>query len=187
MGSVAIVPAAGKGERFGAPFKLLADLDGEPLLNRTIRSLLDGGVDRVVIVIAPGISIPSVTLLEHAAVDVVVNPDPSRGMFSSIQAGVAAAEGDPIVVLPADMPYVKTETISALIAAARLGEVVTPRYQSRRGHPVALPARLRAHILSDAPTSTLSALLDRAAPDRLEMDVDDPGVLKDVDTKADIL
>ena len=66
---------------------------------------------------------------------VVVNPDPSRGMFSSIQTGVSAAEGDPILVLPGDMPFVRSETVAALVAAARLGEIVSPRYGSKHGHP----------------------------------------------------
>jgi molybdenum cofactor cytidylyltransferase len=184
--SVAIVPAAGKGERFGSPLKLLADVRGEPMLGRTVRALLEGGVDRVVVVAAPGVSFAAVAALHDPRVTLVVNPDPSRGMFSSIQAGVAAAEGEPIVVLPGDMPFVRGGTVAAVLTAARLGAVISPRYRGQRGHPIVLPARLRSEIVKADPASTLSAVLEAAEEDRFELDVDDPGILRDVDTMKDL-
>lgn len=187
MGAVAIVPAAGRGERFGTPLKLLVDIDGEPLLARTIRSLLDGGVSRVIVVTSPEAPLKSVAVLTHPAVVVVTNPDPSRGMLSSIQSGIAAADGDPMLILPGDMPYVQPQTIAAVIAASRQGDVVTPIFRTRRGHPVSIPSRLRDEILEADPASTLSAVLQRHEDIRLAVDVDDPGVLRDVDTRADML
>jgi molybdenum cofactor cytidylyltransferase len=186
MPSLAIVPAAGKAERFGGG-KLLADIRGEPLLNHTLRSLLDGGLERVVVVLAPGASFETVALLNDPRLMRVVNPDPSRGMFSSIQAGVAAAEGDPILVLPADMPFVKSETVAAVLAAARQsGQIVSPQYKDRHGHPVALPARLRTQILDAEATSTLAMLIEAVPSQHVEVEVDDPGIRRDVDVRGDL-
>src|SRR5690242_3670734 len=56
----AVVPGAGRAERFGSQ-KLLADLDGEPLLNHTLRSLLDAGLQRVVLVVSRELSLASVS------------------------------------------------------------------------------------------------------------------------------
>ena len=182
----AVVPAAGKGERFGSPLKILMPIDGEPMLGRTVRVLLNGGVEHVVIVVAPGVDVSPIEVLNDSRVSTITNPDPSRGMFSSIQTGCAGVHGDPVLVLPADMPFVRSETVAALIAASRLGTLVSPRYRSRRGHPVALPGRLRSEILEASPTSTLSQLLERHESDRLDLDVDDPGVLRDVDRKEDL-
>ena len=186
MSSVAIVPAAGKGKRFGSSLKLVANVRGEPMLGRTIQSLLEGGVDRVIVVAAPGISFAAVAALHDPRVTLVVNPDPSRGMFSSIQTGVDAAEGEPILVLPADMPFVRGGTVAAVLTAARLGGVISPRYRGQRGHPIALPGRLRSEIIKADPASNLSAVLQAAEEDRLELDVDDPGILRDVDTPKDL-
>ena len=186
MAAVAIVPAAGKGERFGSPLKLLADVRGEPMLGRTVRSLLEGGVDRVVVVTAPGTALETIAILGDERVSVVRNPDPSRGMFSSIQAGLAGADGDPIIVLPGDMPFVRGGTVAAVLTAARLDAVISPRYRGQRGHPIALPGRLRSGILKADPASTLSEVLTKAGEDRIELDVDDPGILRDVDTKQDL-
>ena len=52
MRTVAVVPAAGSAERFGGK-KLLTPIDGEPLLDRTISALLNGGVDQIIVVVAP--------------------------------------------------------------------------------------------------------------------------------------
>lgn len=186
MGAVAIVPAAGKAQRFGGG-KLVADINGEPLLAHTLRCLLDGGISRVVLVTAPDADFSAVSLLHDSRVFVVVNPDPSRGMFSSIQTGLAAADGDPIVVLPADMPFIKSSTVAAVIEAARKsGRIVSPRYNGRHGHPVAMPAGLRVEILAAAASSTLATLLKARADEQLEIDVDDAGIRRDVDARGDL-
>ncbi len=188
--ALAVVPAAGRAERFGGG-KLLADVAGAPLLERTLRSLLDGGVGHAVVVLAPDdTAIPEhVPLMRDPRVTPVVNPEPARGMFSSIQTGVAAAAlagGDVLLVLPADMPFVRANTVRAVIAEARrlAGHVVVPRHAGRRGHPIAIPATLRAAVLAAPADSNLKAGLVGAP--RLELDVDDDGVVRDVDVPGDL-
>jgi molybdenum cofactor cytidylyltransferase len=186
MASLAIVPAAGKAERFGGG-KLLADVGGVPLLDRTLMCLLDGGIDRIVVVLPPAVRFDAVKQLADPRVLVVVNPDPSRGMFSSIQVGVGAGDGDPILILPGDMPFVSSGTVVAVLTAqARTGGLVVPRHDGRRGHPIALPGRLHAEILQADATGTLSQLLKAVAIDRLELDVEDAGVVRDVDVVGDL-
>jgi CTP:molybdopterin cytidylyltransferase MocA len=183
--SVAIVPAAGKAERFGGG-KLTADVGGEPLLNRTLRALLDGGVGHIIVVLAPNASLPTVTLLNDERVVRVVNPDPSRGMFSSIQIGLMSAEGDPILVLPADMPFVQAATVRAVAAEARRTDgIVSPSHQGRHGHPVAFPLRLKNAVLQADPASTLNDALKRAGQS-VDVNVDDRGVRRDVDRPGDL-
>lgn len=190
MLAVGIVPAAGKGERFGGD-KLLAGLRGEPLLNHTLRSLLEGGVTRVVVVLPPkdGARDPgamlrqAVPLLSDRRIALAVNPNPARGMLSSIQAGISGAVGDMFVVLPGDMPYVQPETVTAVIDAAQeTGLIVSPRFDGKRGHPIAIPGRLRAAIVKAPVSWTLQEVLLPEAHNRIEIDVEDSGVLRDVDT-----
>lgn len=187
MRPIAIVPAAGRAERFGGG-KLIADVGGEPLLNHTLRSLLDGGLEHIVVVLAPGATFVTVDLIMHdPRVVRVINPMPARGMLSSIQIGLAAADGDPILVLPGDMPFVKSATVAAVLAAAvESGGIVSPSFQGRHGHPVALPARLRHEIVQAESSATLALLIEAHAGERRAIDVDDPGVLRDVDTRGDL-
>jgi molybdenum cofactor cytidylyltransferase len=187
MPSVAIVPAAGRAERFGGP-KLLEDVGGEPLVNRTIRCLLEGGVSHVIVVTSPGARFESVPLVDDARVSLVENPDPSRGMFSSIQAGLATAhEGDPILFLPGDMPFVAPATVAAVLARpVPPGRVVVPRFDGTRGHPLALPRSLGSEILKADARSNLSALITALGIEREYVDVNDPGVVRDVDVRGDL-
>src|SRR6266851_1340339 len=185
MRSIAVVPAAGSAERFGGK-KLLTPIDGEPLLDRTIGALLNGGVDQVIVVVAPDADVlkRDVNAFSDARVWPVVNPDPSRGMFSSLQAGMAEAQGEALLVLPADMPFVDSGTVAVLLDVfASRPAIVSPRYQGKRGHPVILPPALRDEIRAADATLTLHDILKRHPDERVDLDVEDRGVVRDVDRK----
>ncbi len=187
--AVAVVTAAGSAERFGGK-KLLAPVAGEPLLDHTIRSLLEGGVTEVIVVVSADARrelARDVSAMNDARVRPLENPDPSRGMFSSIQVGVATAIGDALVVLPGDMPYVRPETVRALIAKYReRPAIVSPRYKGKRGHPVVIPLSLRDEIAATAPTANLHEVIKHHQDERVDLDVEDAGVIRDVDTPADL-
>ena len=188
MRSVAVVPAAGSAERFGGR-KLLTLIDGEPLLDRTIAALLNGGVGQVIVVVPPDADElkRDVNAFNDARVWPVVNPDPSRGMFSSLQAGLAEAQGDALLVLPADMPFVQSGTVAILLDVfASRPAIVSPRYQGKRGHPVILPPALRDEIRAAETTLTLHDILKRHPDLRVDVDVEDRGVVRDVDLPADL-
>ncbi len=183
---VAIVPAAGQSSRFGSA-KLLADVDGVRLIDRTIGCLLDAGLERIVVVVERVGTLGDAALVHDARVSLTVNVDASRGMLSSIQTGIAATNG-PYLVLPADMPFVRAATVAAVLQCARReGAVVVPAFRSRRGHPVVIPAALRAYVLAADPSSTLKNVLLASAAPRIEVDVDDPGVTRDVDVPNDLI
>jgi molybdenum cofactor cytidylyltransferase len=187
--AVAIVTAAGSAERFGGK-KLLTPIDGEPLLDHTIDALLDGGVSEVIVVVGKDARAElerDVNAMLDPRVRAVENPDPSRGMFSSIQEGVAEAQGDAILVMPGDMPFVSPETVRAVIAAyERKPAIVSPRYRGKRGHPVALPAFLRDEIRAAKPSATLHDVIHAHMDIRVDVDVDDPGINRDVDKPEDL-
>ena len=182
MRTAAVVPAAGSGERFGGP-KLQTDIRGKMLIERTVGSLRDAGIDDIVLVIGPETG----TLLESRDVRVVVNPDPSRGMFSSLQAGLEDIIADAILVLPGDMPFVLPSTIRSLVQVFETrGGIVSPRCGGKRGHPVVLPPLLQQEILEADAGSTLHHVLNVHRDLRIDLDVLDRGVLRDVDTKEDL-
>ncbi len=161
-------------------------LRGEALLNHTIRCLLDGGVEAVVIVTAPNARLDHVTLAADPRVQQVANPDPSRGMFSSLQTGLASALGDPILILPGDMPFVTSDTVASVLAEARGSQqVVSPSHLGQRGHPIALPARIRQMILDAGPDTTLADVLEAESTRRV-IELNDPGILRDVDVPEDL-
>jgi molybdenum cofactor cytidylyltransferase len=187
--AVAVVTAAGSAERFGGK-KLLTPIDGEPLLDHTIDALLEGGVAEIIVVVGRDARAElerDVNAMLDPRVRALENPDPSRGMFSSIQVGVAQAQGDAILVMPGDMPYVSPGTVRAVIAAyERKPAIVSPRYRGKRGHPVALPASLRDEIRSADSGATLHDVIHAHADMRVDVDVDDRGIVRDVDRPEDL-
>jgi molybdenum cofactor cytidylyltransferase len=187
--AVAVVTAAGSAERFGGK-KLLALIDGEPLLDHTIGALLEGGVAEVIVVVGRDSRAElerDVNAMLDPRVRPVENPDPSRGMFSSIQEGAAQAQGDAILVMPGDMPFVSADTVRAVIAAyARKPAIVSPRYRGKRGHPVALPISLRDEIRAADSRATLHDVIHAHMDMRVDVDVDDRGIVRDVDRVEDL-
>lgn len=186
-GVVAIVPAAGMSLRFGS-MKLLADVEGQPLVSCTLRSLLDAAVDRIIVVHAP-VPFGDVDLFRDARVHLVTNPDPSRGMFSSIQTGLHSVDvsDDLVVVLPADMPFVKPATVEAVLSACReSGCPAAAAFKGRHGHPLVLPASLVPALCRADPRQSLKDALTALRSTPVSIDVPDGGVIRDVDTQEDL-
>jgi CTP:molybdopterin cytidylyltransferase MocA len=122
-----VVLAAGAGSRYGQP-KAEIVIEGARLLDRAIRTLRDGGCHDVVAVVRPGTTATDAT--------VVVNPDPARGLGSSLRLGLQAATGALAVILLADLPGVTPDAVRRVMAAGAPVAVAT--YAGRRGHPVAI-------------------------------------------------
>lgn len=187
--AIAIVTAAGSAVRFGGR-KLLADVGGQPLLDRTISSLLEGGASEVIVVVGKEARAElerDVNAMNDARVRPVENHDPSRGMFSSIQEGMLTANGDVVLVLPGDMPYVRAETVRGVIEEwTKKRGIVSPRYKGKRGHPVALPIAYRDEIVATPSSSNLHEVIKKHVDERIDLEVSDRGVVRDVDRPSDI-
>ncbi len=85
------------------------------------------------------------------------------------------------------MPYVRPETVRAVVAKYReRAAIVSPRYRGKRGHPVVMPLALRDEIAAMAATANLHDVIHHHQDDRVDLDVDDAGVVRDVDTRADL-
>jgi molybdenum cofactor cytidylyltransferase len=183
-----IVLAAGRGSRFVAGgHKLEQELEGLSLLARTLRSALASHLPVLVV---------TTHLLEGqarhfvAARDVVVLPEAGSskglGMGASIAAGVGARPDAPgWVLLPADMPLVQPLTIAAVAQALEHHPIAYAQYQGRRGHPVGFGAELYSELVTLTGDQGARRLVARYPAHAV--DVDDPGVLVDVDTEQDLL
>lgn len=128
-----LVLAAGEGRRFGGP-KALAELDGERLVDRAVRTLSLGGADPVLVVLgAAVVDVPG-------ADAVVVNSEWAEGMGSSLRAGLTAPElagCGAVVVLLVDQPGIRPTAVRRLVAAYDDGaDLAVATYEAERGHPV---------------------------------------------------
>lgn len=163
----------------GRPKLLLPFRDGT-LLGSLIQALRQGGVSEIVLVVAPGDEALRAWGTE-AGVRVAVNPEPERGMLSTIREGIAAAgDKETLVVCPADLPALLPSTVRRVLAEP--SPLVVPSYRGRRGHPLVISPELIPEIGTLHLEVGLRELLDRH-PERLRtVEVDDPGCVRDVDT-----
>ena len=204
--NTAIVPAAGRSRRMGRP-KLLLPLGGGTVLGATLAALAAGGAGRLVVVRRPddraladwlgGEAAGEIGRRAGLAVDAVppllaaVNPSPERGMLSSILAGLdslgASAGEGALLVCPGDLPALSAGTVAAVLAALeRSGTALpVPVHGGRRGHPLAIAPRRVPEIPTLDLDVGLRQLLDRHPDEILEVPVDDPGCVRDVDTPED--
>ena len=179
-----VLLAAGFSTRFGAN-KLLHVIDGQALIAHSAAAL--SPCDRVVAIVRADDEALQ-TVLHTIAVECVLNPQPERGMGSSIACAVnATSHSDGWCLLPADMPYVMASTTSQLIDALCSGAALAaPCYQGRRGHPVAFSNRfVDALCALDGDTGARN-ILEQNARQLTSIITDDAGVLVDIDTALDL-
>lgn len=130
--------------------------------------------------------------LPDARVSWLVNADYERGQFSSLQTAAREFAGarryDAAVVAPVDHPAFQPSTVEALIAAFASSPskaIVKPVYRGRSGHPVLYSTECFGIISSADAGSTARDIQSRLRNRSLFVEVDDPGVLLNVDTPED--
>ncbi|MFB6354729.1 MAG: nucleotidyltransferase family protein [Halobacteriales archaeon] len=186
---VGVLLAAGASERFGEPNKLLADVEGEPMVRRAARSLTEGDVDDVVAVV--GYEADRVrAALDGLALEVVENPDHAEGQATSVRVGVRAARragAAAVCFALGDMPWVDPGTVDALVAAYRAGagDALAAAVDGVRGNPTLFDARhfdALAAVSGDVGGRGILLADDDAAL----VETGDPGVRRDVDAPDDL-
>lgn len=183
---VGILLAAGSSRRFGSN-KLLAPLaDGTPLAVAAASRLI-AAVPGSIAVVRPGDDALA-ALLAGEGLRIVECAEAEWGMGHSLAAGVAAAHAaDAWLIALADMPSIKISTIAGLVARLHAGSaLVAPFHTGRRGHPVGFAAGFGAELLSLRGDAGARYLLARHASSLTRLDVDDPGILVDVDIPGDL-
>lgn len=183
-GVVGIVPAAGRSRRMGSP-KPLLDADGRSFLQRVVAALSGGGCAPVLVVVRDP-SGPVAAMARGAGARAVENPDPSAGPISSLRAALRSLEepAEGCAFCPVDHPRVGAETVERLLRAFEDTDapVVVPRHGERRGHPVIFRKCLFRELLEEELEEGARTVLRRHRDEVLEVEVDDGGVLVDIDT-----
>ncbi|MFT3666379.1 nucleotidyltransferase family protein [Piscinibacter sp.] len=184
-----IVLAAGRGSRFlGTGHKLAQRLGSATVLAATLRHAVATHLPVVVVTTEAFAE----TARDHvAARDVIVLPEPgtpgmpSLGMGYSISAGVSAAsDASGWLILPGDMPMVRSDTMLEVARELSHHAVVFAQHRGLRGHPVGFSSELYSELVELRGDEGARRLVARYAAFGVE--VDDPGTLLDVDTVADL-
>jgi molybdenum cofactor cytidylyltransferase len=184
-----VVLAAGQGSRFSAPtngpsHKLEQGLGASTVLGTTLGHVIATGLPFVVVTTARLVPLAS-TLVARRDLVVVSELEARRGVGHSIAAGVSerpAAEG--WLVLPGDMPMIRESSILAVAEVLSEHAVAFSQYRGRRGHPVGFASELYSELVALDGDEGARRIVARYPAQGVA--VDDPGVLVDIDTQADL-
>lgn len=179
MSGAALILAAGRSRRMGQP---KADLPlGPCTFLETILKRLPARL-WVAVVTGEGAAVPE-------GARQVVNPHPERGQLASLQQGLHAGAAKFAFTLVAlvDLPAVRASTYEQLVSAAEAGggDLWVPRQGGRRGHPVVFGQACYDDLLRAPLEEGSRWAVARHRSRRVEVEVDDPEIHRDVDTPAD--
>lgn len=177
--------AAGQGRRYGAD-KLMAPLkQGGSLLAATLQPLTPWKRDVHVMLR------PSATQARQLVEQWGGHSHPShyaaQGMGHTLADGVALLEGyDSCLVLLGDMPAIRSQTIARLLDLLEENSLIVPRFDGQWGHPVGFGRAYFSRLKQLSGDQGARKLLEREHERITFIDLDDPGILFDVDTAADL-
>jgi molybdenum cofactor cytidylyltransferase len=182
----AVLLAAGQSRRMGGPHKLLAEIDGTPMVARVAQRLLASCARPIVAVL--GARADEVdAALGRLPIERVRNPDFADGLSTSLKRGLAALPGDldGALICLGDMPLVTGRHIDRLIAAFNPLEgraIIVPTRHGKRGNPVLWASRFFPEMAQLAGDVGARHLLGEHAELVAEVEMNDDAVLVDIDT-----
>lgn len=186
-----VVLAAGAGSRLGGRAKGLIEIEGEPLIQRSLRVLREAGVDELVVVTGHYRDNLK-SWLENATVVEVTQPRDTHTQADSLRLGVAGLSEniDAVMVLPVDMPALTRQDLVALIGAYKHAderiEFVGPMVGTRPGNPVLFSRRIATQILRGEGEFGSGAWRHHQPGWLLEWQTGNPHYVADIDTPEDL-
>jgi xanthine dehydrogenase accessory factor len=190
-----LVLAAGRGKRFGAASKLLADVDGQPVLRHVVEAALAAKLDPVIVVLGAGAEagLQAIEGLDDARLRVVFNPSWKSGKASSIETGLREVPADApgVVALLGDMPRVPTWLIERVRSEFELsGRLTFPVFPGdegpEKGHPTAYPRELFGEVGQLVGDDTALEAARRHWGEAVKIPLEDGRTQADIDTAADL-
>jgi molybdenum cofactor cytidylyltransferase len=179
-----VILAAGLSNRTGV-FKMELLLEGKTLIEHTIHNMV-GFCSQVIVVGGHKSERIFEITKKYTNVRMVLNPHYRTGMFSSVREGVRHVKAKWFFFTPGDYPLVKKTTYQELLDARfmyPLEKILIPVYQGRKGHPIMIKGCLVKELLKESMDSTLRKFINRIGFSPVE--VDDDGILVDIDTLED--
>ncbi len=187
---IGVLLAAGQSSRLGGNKLLYPLIDNTPMLLLCAEKLGKAVPGSIVVINRELIHLTR--QLEQPGLHVLVNDQAEQGMGSSIACAIRASESlnpdaNGWLIMLADMPYIETRTIQQLVEQLELGaDMVAPVYQQQRGHPVGFSRRYKNELLALNQDTGARDILKKYPTELHLLQVEDEGVLIDIDRPADI-
>ena len=182
----ALLLAAGQSRRMGGPNKLLAEIDGVPMVTRVAQRLLAARARPIIAVLGNQAETVDAAL-GKLPVERVRNPEFAAGLSTSLKRGIAALppDLDGVIICLGDMPLISGRHLDRLIAAFNPLEgraIIVPTRRGKRGNPVLWSKRFFPRMAELAGDVGAKHLIGEHSELVAEVEMDDDAVLVDIDT-----
>ena len=186
----AILLAAGTSSRFGGSHKLMQPLDGRPLIQHSLTPIIASTFHQTIIVTGH-LADQLTPLTQHEAAEIIFNENYQHGMGTSLATGIGALNDDidAAFIFLADMPDITAEIIERLTAAFTANPtatICTPTHNGQRGHPVIFARQHFAALSALTGDNGAKAIIRDNTGTLLELPVNTPAILRDIDTPHDL-
>ena len=189
----ALIPAGGRSQRMGRP-KLSLPLHGRTVLEYVVTALRKGGVERVLVVVAPHVAELG-PLAEAAGAHVCLLPAETPDMRATVEMGLTFIEqfwrpepAEPWLLVPADHPTLDPQLVRRLLREYEQrgsASILVPVYEGKRGHPAVLAWQHVKDIRRHPAGEGLNTYLRQQVAVTREIAVVSPDILRNLDTPED--
>ena len=187
-----IILAAGQSLRMGDINKLLLEIDGQPMVRKVVDQLIKLNQFNQLIIVVGHDYHKMCQVLDGLAVKIVHNPNYKQGMSTSLITGVKQVnhKASGILFTLADLVYIKSQTYKKMINAyrhANPNSIAVPSYQKQQGHPIIMSPVYIDEITKISGDRGAKSIITQFVEHVVSIDVNDRGILQDIDTQKDFL
>ena len=203
LAATGLLLTAGRGSRLGGCCKGLLQIDGQPLVVKQLRTMVDAGIQRAVVVIGAQADAVSAALSQHAAalsgIEIIrvriasdqLTDDPQFSVASGLKAALTLPQSltAPVLISLVDLPLLTARHYETLWAQAhdRNADIVLPRNSAGTpGHPIVLAASAIPPSVVSQPGFRLREFVGVGSTKRYEFLTEDPAYFSDLDTPQDL-
>ena len=185
----AVILAAGESKRMNTP-KMLLPFMGKTIIETVVNNALNSEIKNIMVVMGSS-HIEIADAVSSYNVDMCFNKNFRDGMLSSVKCGIRSIPDDftAAVVMQGDQPMIPPEIINNLVNSWRSSGygIIIPVFEGKRGHPILIDRKYKVEIEKLTGDEGLHALPSKFRDDVLEIEMNTPGILRDIDTREDYL
>jgi molybdenum cofactor cytidylyltransferase len=185
----AIILAAGESRRMNSP-KMLLPFRGSTIIGTVLENVLNSEIKNIMIVL--GSSHNEIAMeLSGYNVKTCLNNNFQDGMLSSVKCGFRSVPDSfsAAVVIPGDQPMIPPQVLNAIVNSWRNNGsgIIIPLHNGKRGHPILIDSKYKLEVEKLTSDEGLHALPVKFIDDVLEIEMNTPEILRDIDTREDYL
>lgn len=184
-----MILAAGESKRMKVR-KLLLPYHGKTMIEKVIENVTCSGIKNIIVVLGSGRD-EIFEVIRTLPVESCFNDKYKQGMLSSIKCGFRylPETSDAVLIFLGDQPMIPEQAVKAVIQAYKQSGkgILIPVYKQKRGHPILIDRRYRNEIEKLDAREGLRSLASKFPGDVYEVEVDDDGILRDIDTREEYI